>query len=241
MAADVGPFEAFYAGAIQHPWLLWMAAALALALCATRPGISPSVRRYCAALGVLSLLDAWLTSNQVHGLGRLSGWAASAVPLFFVLAGDFRFLLLLDAARKDGSIAPSVRGGLVALGLTLVVPIFSQLVTAALPDSMSGPRTLFLIYELAFMGVCGALLAWHPQVRSLAWLRSVTRFVLLYYGLWASADAIILGTGSDLGFALRVVPNVLYYGGLIAAIGLYSRRHGVSRHHSVSTQHDDAV
>jgi hypothetical protein len=47
----------------------------------------------------------------------------------------------------------------------------------------------------------------------------VSRFVLLYYGLWATADVIILATGSDLGFALRVVPNVLYYGGLIGAIG----------------------
>ena len=47
----------------------------------------------------------------------------------------------------------------------------------------------------------------------------MSRFVLLYYGLWATADAIILATGSDLGFAVRVVPNVLYYGGLIAVIG----------------------
>jgi len=33
-------------------------------------------------------------------------------------------------------------------------------------------------------------------------------------------ERIILATGSDLGFALRVIPNTLYYGGLIAAIGL---------------------
>jgi hypothetical protein len=37
--------------------------------------------------------------------------------------------------------------------------------------------------------------------------------------LWASADAIILATGSDLGYLLRVVPNLLYYGGLIGLIG----------------------
>jgi hypothetical protein len=47
----------------------------------------------------------------------------------------------------------------------------------------------------------------------------VSRFVLLYYGLWACADAIILATGADFGFGLRVIPNVLYYGGLIAVIG----------------------
>lgn len=226
MGAEAGTFEVFYAGAIQHPWLLWIAALLALAFCLVRAGIAPGTRRYCAALVGLSMLDAWLSSNHIYGVGSLQGWAASAVPLFFVLAGDFRFLLLLDGAREDGSIAISARGASVAAGFTLIVPILAQLAVASLPESMSGSRTLFLIYELAFMALAGALLAWHPRVRSVPWLRSVTRFVLLYYGLWASADAIILGAGSDLGFALRVVPNVLYYGGLIAAIGLFASRAG---------------
>ena len=50
----------------------------------------------------------------------------------------------------------------------------------------------------------------------------MSRFVLLYYGLWAAADVILLATRADLGFALRVVPNLLYYGGLIAAIGWFA-------------------
>ena len=45
---------------------------------------------------------------------------------------------------------------------------------------------------------------------------------MVYYSLWASADLIILGTGSDIGFFLRVIPNLLYYGGLIAAIGRFA-------------------
>ena len=65
---------------------------------------------------------------------------------------------------------------------------------------------------------------WHPQVKANPWMRQVSQFVLLYYGLWATADAIILAAGSDLGFALRVIPNTLYYGGLIAAIGLAASR-----------------
>ena len=52
----------------------------------------------------------------------------------------------------------------------------------------------------------------------------VCGFVLLYYGLWATADAIILFAGSDLGFGLRVVPNLLYYGGLIAAMAWFAPR-----------------
>jgi hypothetical protein len=49
-------------------------------------------------------------------------------------------------------------------------------------------------------------------------VRAVSWFVLLYYALWAATDAILLATGADFGYALRVIPNLLYYGGLIAAI-----------------------
>ena len=83
---------------------------------------------------------------------------------------------------------------------------------------------LFLVYELAFCALTLALLRWHPNARALPWVRAVSRFVLLYYGLWATADAILLATGSDLGYALRVIPNLLYYGGLIAAIALLAPR-----------------
>jgi hypothetical protein len=46
----------------------------------------------------------------------------------------------------------------------------------------------------------------------------VTRFVIAYYALWAAADALILTMGADAAFLLRVLPNVLYYGGLVPAI-----------------------
>ena len=84
---------------------------------------------------------------------------------------------------------------------------------------MNQARVLFLVYEIGFFLLTLALLKWHPQLQKTPWLRRVSFFVLVYYGLWASADLIILTTQSDLGFALRVVPNVLYYGGLIAMIG----------------------
>ena len=43
VGADVGPFETFYASTIQHPILLWVAAGLGFALCATRPGLDRSL------------------------------------------------------------------------------------------------------------------------------------------------------------------------------------------------------
>jgi hypothetical protein len=41
---------------------------------------------------------------------------------------------------------------------------------------------------------------------------------MVYYTLWGTADAVILATGSDVGFGLRVLPNLLYYGGFVAAV-----------------------
>lgn len=220
----MGPCEAFYAGPVQHPLLLWAAAVLAFVSTRRRKGLHASVRRYCAGLTALSLVDAWLTANHVYGVGTLSGAAAGAVPLFFVLAGDFRFLLLLGAATPEGTLAPTARRLGEAAALTCIVPILSQLVAAALPASASEPRVLFLVYELLFFALTAGLMAWHPGARSVAWLAPVGRFVLLYYGLWAAADALLLASGADLGFALRVVPNLLYYGGLIAVIGRAAER-----------------
>jgi hypothetical protein len=216
--AEAGVFEAFYAGPVQHPLLLWAAAALALAASLTRRGLHPSVRRYCAALALVSFLDAWLTAHRVFGMGTLPAPFAGAVPLGFVLLGDYRYLLLWEAATADGRLALRLRGLAVAAALTLIVPIASQLVLAALPAAQREPRVLYFVYELAFVGFTAALCCWHPRAREVPWLRSVSAFVMIYYALWATADAILLATDSDFGFALRIVPNLLYYGGLIAAI-----------------------
>jgi hypothetical protein len=216
MTDVVGPFEIFYASPVQHPVLLW-AAAIAGLVAATSRELQPGTRRYCIALCLLSVCDAWLTSGSVFGIGALSGVAASIVPLFFVLAGDLRYLLLVTCGQPDGEIRFQRRGVAAALGLVVSVPIGSQLGLQMLPDEAQSPRAMFLIYEVMFALVTLGLMRW--RVRGNVWIRNTSRFVLLYYALWASADAIILATGSDLGYLLRVVPNLLYYGGLIGLIG----------------------
>lgn len=223
----MGTFEAFYASAYQHPGLLWLAALLAAGVLAARRGLDPLLGRTLAALVGLSLLDAWLTSNHVYGIVALPARFASSVSLFFVLAGDFRFLMLAVAATPAGGLRFEARTLAVAAALTAVAPLSSQAILSLLPDSLAAPRVLFLVYEVAFVMLTLSLMRWHRNLREVAWMRSVSRFVLLYYALWASADVIILATGSDLGFLLRVVPNILYYGGLIAVIALAApRRHG---------------
>lgn len=213
-----GFFERFYASAWQHPGLLWIAALLAAIYCIRRRDLAPSLRSYCAALCLLSLADAWLSANQIFGIGRLPEGAATAASLFFVLAGDFRFLLLAVAGRADGSLSPRAADGARAAGLTLVVPLATQIVLTLLPARLDVPRVMFLVYELCFFLWTLLLLRRLANLREQPWLRRVANFVLLYYGLWAGADALLLATGSDLGFLLRVVPNLLYYGGLIVWI-----------------------
>jgi cytochrome c2 len=224
-----GKFEAFYDSALQHPLLLWLAVGAALAFSVSRHGQNPSMRRYCAALGILALFDAWLTAPRVFGPGSLPESLQSLVPLFFVLAGDARYLLLLTAATPDGRIAPSARSSLQAAGLTVVVPLASQLAMTLVPESPQSSRVMFLIYEVGFVCLTLALLRWHPRAQSTPWLRGVSRFVILYYGLWATADAAILFGGWDAGFLLRVLPNLLYYGGFIAVIARLAPAAGISR------------
>lgn len=218
MTGGPGAFEAFYASPLQHPILLWVAAALGVVACLARPGLHPSLRAYGVGLGALSALDAWLTASPVPGIGALPEGLRGAVPLFFVLAGDLRYLLIVTAGTPDGALAPTPRSLAAAAALTLVVPGLSQAAMALLPGATAGPRVLYLVYEILFAALAAGLAARHPGARAAPWIRAVSGFVVLYYGLWAAADALLLATGSDAAWALRVVPNVLYYGGLVAAI-----------------------
>lgn len=215
----MGPFESFYLSALQHPFTLWGAALAGTGAAWARHDVHRSLRGYALALGALSLLDAWLTANHVYGFGGpLPEALSGTVPLFFVLAGDLRFLLLVEGGTRDGAFALSSRSLLRALALMLVVPLFAQGVLSMIPPPWNTPRMLFLVYEVAFVVLCATLLRLHPGLRRTPWLRSLTAYVMLYYTLWAAADLVILGTGSDLGFGLRVLPNLLYYGGFIAAV-----------------------
>src|SRR5262245_24055067 len=186
MAGEPGPFALFYRSPWQHPLALWIAAGAGAAVARARRDLHTSVRRYCLALAVLSVLDAWLTANHVIGLGALPARFASAASLFFVLAGDFRYLLLLESATPGGALVFSLSGLVRAAVLTAVVPLFAQLVAPAIAPG--NPRVLFLVYELAFCALTAALLRWHPNARALPWLRAVSAFVLVYYGLWAASD-----------------------------------------------------
>ncbi|MGB5410501.1 MAG: hypothetical protein WBN09_03150 [Woeseiaceae bacterium] len=211
-------YAEFYDSFLQHPLLLWTAAILGLLLALSRPGLPATVRRYCTALATIALLDAWLTTTDVPGIGPLTGAAASFVPLAFVMIGDFRFFLFIESAKPDGTVATSAGAWMRASAWTLLVPTGSQLVVFTFGSNE--PRILFVIYETLFVVLSiGLARVYLPRrSRALLWTRRVTWFVMAYYALWAAADAVILTTGFDVGFLLRVLPNVLYYGGLVPTI-----------------------
>lgn len=203
-------FERFYHSFWQHPLLLWLFPALFLMVLPRRGG---PFYGYLWLFTAETLLDPLCTGPVVDWLELKQG-QATAVMVVFVLLGDFRYFWLLE--RFSGQERSPHRALLLASGWTLVVPVFTAVLIGAFPLTFSNPRHVFLAYECAFVALALVVRVWlvprraaSPERRN--WLGQVTSYVLLYYVLWAVADMLIL-RGLDMGFALRIVPNVLYYG-----------------------------
>lgn len=207
-------YAEIYASPLQHPWLLWAAAISGLIIALSRRGVSRDTRWFCVAVACLSMIDAWLTAVDVLGIGSLGNAASSWVPLMFVLLGDFRYFLFIEAARSDGTLAMNKKSFWIAGAWTLLVPIASLVVIRFV--QLQEPRMLFLVYEALFIALLLVLSSVYlpKHTKATRWTRSATLLVFFYYGSWAAADALILFMDSDEGFLLRILPNVLYYGGL---------------------------
>jgi hypothetical protein len=165
----------------------------------------PFLYGYLTVFTLEILADATLTSawSPVP-----PAWG-TAVAVVFVILGDLRYFVLLGRARWP-HMPP--RAWVAASALALVVPIASQLLERAHPAPFSNPRTTFLLYELLFALFAGALRVWLGRTPGEAkrWAIRVTDFEIVQYALWALADVVILA-GYDAGFALRLLPNTMYY------------------------------
>lgn len=224
-------FESVYKSQWHQPYLLWIlsAAFLVYFLAAghkkfdhLEPNTQRFLKRYFIFFSVITILDAWLTATPIPGLGQLPGYASAVLPLVFVLLGDFRYFLFSTLNREPAVTNKRPTQIIKAAAWTFVVPVASTVLVRLLPMHLSqNPRVLFLTYELMFFAVA---LLWRFVVlnRNESMLRSITGFVMVYYGLWASADLIIFFTQSDFGYFVRLVPNILYYCGLLPFI--YIRR-----------------
>jgi len=209
-----GTWEALYKSPTQGLWALVVPPAVFLAWLAVRgargEGVEPRaagfVRRWAVAFTLVALVDLVAT-------GPL-GW--SLLP--FVLLGDYRVFALVLVVMHPARARTGVL--LEAAAWTLVVPAFAY-GTMQLVERVAGaqaPTMLWVVYEIGFIALADTLVLWmiprrvapdREPVRR--YVRAVLGFAVLYYTLWALADVLTLN-GEDRGWALRMVPNQLYYG-----------------------------
>ncbi len=191
-------FERFYYGPVAHPLPAWIAAAAALLWIAIR---RPRLWALLLILEIEISLDAFAT-------GAWAPAGAARLAVTFAILGDARFFFLV--ARQLPSVTRA-RAIAAAGAAALVVPIVSY--ALALVTRTSG-RGLYLIYEMGFVAVSIAVLIWVNRRFSEGaikrWLIRLTVIELVQYGLWAIADIVIL-SGLDIGFLIRLIPNTIYY------------------------------
>ena len=113
-------------------------------------------------------------------------------------------MTLTDQTKPDRR----VRHGLIedwrdGVGILLLLLVAAFLAALFLCHVLLG----LLAFALARMALPNA--ATHPHHAQ--FVRRVLGYMAAYYGLWAAADVIIL-SGYDAGWPVRLVPNQLYYG-----------------------------
>ncbi len=199
-------FQAWYQSPWHHPVAFWAVQAVVLLLILLKP------RRRLRSLFVGMLcaiaVDAWCSANG--GLSPLRDKSLLTFSAsFFVVLGDLRFFVLVAWRDK-----PEVKPMLGALGLAVIVPIASSVAMITHPDNI---RVQYLTYELMFAALA-CVMRWVvvPRMERVdrSWLQKLCTFEIVQYALWASADIVIL-MGHDVGFALRLVPNFMYYGAFV--------------------------
>ncbi len=147
--------------------------------------------------------------------------AYTVFSVLFIVLGDFRYFYFAERATHLAE--PFWRSLLFATAVSVSVPLVTGIMTRAIP-AMQNDRILYLVYEPA-LGMIVLGLDRLRYRRSSApepirvWVRRVSNlFAATYFG-WALCDALILG-GIELGHVLRIIPNVMYYGALLAFIWL---------------------
>ncbi|MBL8682113.1 MAG: hypothetical protein JNK05_23300 [Myxococcales bacterium] len=164
------------------------------------------------------LLDATLTAK---GAPIPASWGPY-IGIPFVILGDARALILVERIRRlqrasEWKSDRPTRATLAGLAMAFVVPVLQTVLLKSMPAVFADSRKLFLAYEVLFFVGWSAYFALvvRPSLAriepSLArWARAIYLFVAAQYALWATSDVSIL-QGLDAGYALRLVPNTLYY------------------------------
>lgn len=219
-------FQSIYDSAWYAPGLFWLSGLLFLAYLVRD---RPFVFAYLILFTIEIMVDALVTG----GVSPTQGHPAlhQQLAILFVILGDFRYFLLVERFVAKGRARPSPGPGVarvtaLALGQSLLIPVLSYAVMAAVPSTGESPRVTFLLYEAMFTVLALVLrffvlprrLKGQPEAEA-QFLRSVTSFVLVQYAGWALADVLIL-SGASWGYGLRLVPNTMYYAGFLPYVYL---------------------
>ncbi len=209
-------FEELYSSAWNHPGAAWASAFIMLLVVLRR---LPFFWAFLIGALAMTSADAMITG----GYSRLGGETSAIFPIlsfFFVLFGDWRLYLLTE--RFSGSKGPSVwlRSGAIAIIPSLLVYVIGKVS----PDFFAVSRVLYLTYELTFIALAFLYFAFvlRPRLANLGadtarWLKIVFSFFLIGYVGWALSDVIIL-SGFEWGHGLRILPNLMYYAGIIPVV-----------------------
>jgi hypothetical protein len=181
----------------------------------------PAAARFVSGLTLFFAFETMIDPISTGPLLKLNilrdSHAATAIPFIFVLLGDLRVLLLaVGVARPEHTLSQNLRW---AFGMSLIVPIAAGSLYAMAgwlwPDIHG--QVLWMLYEFGFLALCIYLArVWVPANAShdpntVTFLRSVFGYSAAYYLLWWLADVLIVVAEMDIGWAIRIVPNQLYY------------------------------
>jgi hypothetical protein len=216
----------FYQSELQSVYALLVlpVAFLAYRLAAppdSRRAVVPGASRFVAALtlvfAVETMIDPIATGPLLDSAPLGESVAGLLIPFLFVYLGDFRVILLaMGVAQPSRSLRKTLAS---AAGVSLIVPAFagSGFMWARWISPDAHGQILWMLYEGGFLVLAVVLSrVWVPRVAEgdaavASFLRSVFGFSAAYYALWLAADLLIVVGGLDLGWAIRIVPNQLYY------------------------------
>lgn len=166
-----------------------------------------------------TILDPIATGPLAQSEALRDGLAATLIPFCFVYLGDLRVLFVAFAVgAPDAGLGAILRR---AAGAALIVPLATGILYGTLRAAIPGlsGQWLWMIYEAGFLALClfAGRVVLTPEresdrnPESLAFLRALFGYSTAYYALWLAADVVIVVGGLDLGWAIRMVPNQLYY------------------------------
>jgi hypothetical protein len=213
--SDLQSLYALLVGPIA--FLAWRAAASVDTRRAEATGSAHFVSVLTLIFAIETMIDPMATGPLLKLEGLAGSPAATLIPFVFVLLGDLRVILLIvGVAQPENRLRRNLS---LALGLSFVVPVFAGatfgLARWISPDVHG--QILWMLYEFGFFALCIYLARiWVPErvandPARVAFLRSVLGYSAAYYALWWVADFIIVFAELDLGWAIRIVPNQLYY------------------------------